>query len=208
MPAHASCLIRDAAQIAMLQYGEPSLTSLSFYADIDVFLKKMSQEPEPTIAFVPADYVGAVLSQFPNNPVLAYGPASNLSESFRYGVCDYLKEPWDAAEFWARVSRYIDRDFFKLSWAEIHADKHKTTINGHLVRLRPGAQSIFVCLLRTCGKVVLRKHLLQAINMRNPRSRLVDVYVAEIRTKIGAVLGYAQTQRIVSHPGAGYSLDR
>jgi hypothetical protein len=196
----------DAVQESLLRFSEPKLATFSFHDNTETFFIELSGCGPATVAVVPHDYVGRVTAAFPEVPILAFGPPLFLQDSFRAGVRDYLKDPWDAPEFWARISRHLDPAFYELSWAQIRADGSRTIVDGIPLRVKPGAHRLMRCLLNSCGKVVQRKHLLQAIGMLNPLSRLVDVYVVDLRNALNEITGYDHDPKIVSHRGRGYSL--
>lgn len=196
----------DAVQTALLISSEPKLTRLSFHHDFESFACELRENFENTVAFVPFSEVRRAVSVFPDLPLLAFGPPTYIHECFNAGVRDYLRTPWDAAEFWARISRHIDPCSYSFSWATIHATGTSTSINGTHLTLRPCTHQIFEFLVRARGKVVLRKYLLNAMSLGNPASRLIDVCIAELRQAIDK-LGLAKSEpRILSHYRQGYSI--
>jgi len=140
-------------------------------------------------------------------PVIAYGSASFISEAFILGCCDYLREPWDAEELWARVSRQAFEVRVGYPWGVMSVLRDR--IVGPLGErpLSYPEYRILAMLARHRGAVVTRQALFFALWGREaPDSRVVDMHVSHVRKKLHLVVPAGNGELIETAHGQGYCL--
>ena len=142
-------------------------------------------------------------------PMIAYGDSALLKHAFVTGVYDYMKEPWTVEELIERVDRLLDlwRERLVFRWGNIRLEGNFLWHAGRKAQLSYQECEILRVLLRQRGKAVPRDVLFYTIWGRLPqnRSRVIDVHVASINRKFGALIPATEKDRIVrSVRGTGY----
>jgi DNA-binding response OmpR family regulator len=78
----------------------------------------------------------------------------------------------------------------------------RVSLDGRDVALTPTEFALLAVLAEQAGRVMSRDRLLTALGDRNASGRAVDVYVAQVRAKLGAAAAIRTVR------GVGYALDR
>jgi len=160
------------------------------------------------IYICPCEEVQNVLSSCVTltSPIIAYGPAANLSLAIAAGAVDYMRDNWDLEELYFRCMRIIGQSNKKLSWATVFANGNSSLINDVPLALTQGQHRFFEILVSNAGKVLPQEAILCALYIHNPRSRVLSVYASELRHHIAGFIGTQATEILVSCYGQGYLL--
>jgi DNA-binding response OmpR family regulator len=146
-------------------------------------------------------------SNVEGTPVIAYGGSSAISEAFILGCCDYLREPWDAEELWARVSRQAFEVRIGYAWGALSVLRDRVVGPLGELPLSYPEYRILAMLARHRGGVVTRQALYFALWGREaPDSRVVDMHVSHIRKKLHVVVPPGNGELIETAHGQGYCL--
>jgi DNA-binding response OmpR family regulator len=129
------------------------------------------------------------------------------------GADDYLRKPFDQKELAARVRALLRRSKtigstsnFLFDQLEIIADEGMVRVNGKEVHLTRTEFKLLIELATNSGKVLSREDLLERVWGYDyfGDSRLVDVHVRRLRTKIE--MDPANPKYVVTVRGLGYKL--
>ncbi|MBB6100138.1 two-component system response regulator QseB [Deinobacterium chartae] len=124
------------------------------------------------------------------------------------GGDDYLTKPFDFRELRARLQALVRRagghadNLLRLPGdLEVDVSSHEVSLNGSRVRLTPREYALLECLALNPGRTFTRQGLIDRLwaGDRLVEPKIVDVYVASVRRKLGE--GVVETVR-----GAGYRL--
>lgn len=150
-----------------------------------------------------------------STPVLFLTNLSGIDdrvEGLAAGGDDYLVKPFDFEELMARLLALARRPILgpsptKLLVGDLEMDLVARTVrrSGEAIDLQPREFSLLEYLLRSEGRVVTRRMLLEQVWEYNfdPKTNIVETHISRLRTKIdrGRTPALIQTVR-----GAGYAL--
>jgi two-component system KDP operon response regulator KdpE len=138
------------------------------------------------------------LREWNQEPVMVISERAQVSDKVRAldsGADDYLIKPFDVAELLARL-RVLQRsqrgipDGPLLIEGElvVNLSTHEVTLRGEKLNFTPIEEALLYLLIRHQGKVVARKHLMRCIwgADSDDRTRELQVYIANLRAKLGA----------------------
>ena len=127
-------------------------------------------------------------------------------DGFARGADDCVTKPLSIAELTARMharlrSRALSETLVTAGSLSLDVSSNRASIDGQFVALSPRERSLLVAFLRHAGEVLSREELLRLVwDLEfDPRSNVVDVYVAALRRKLGP-------QIIETIRGRGYRL--
>ena len=125
-------------------------------------------------------------------PLVAYGPASQLSACFLAGCSDYLRTDFAIDELFHRVAALAPAPVLVWRGCVVTIEPRAIRLARAELPLRYAEYCILRTLLRNCGEVVARAALYRSFAVGSlGRSRAVDMHVANVRRKL---------DRLVEHP--------
>ena len=153
------------------------------------------------------------LGDVPIVMVTARSDSHDVVAGLEAGADDYLRKPFDPKELSARVRALLRRSKtigatsnFLFDQLEIIADEGLVRINGREVHLTRTEFKLLIELATNSGKVLSREDLLERVWGYDyfGVSRLVDVHVRRLRTKVE--MDPANPKYVVTVRGMGYKL--
>jgi DNA-binding response OmpR family regulator len=127
-------------------------------------------------------------------------------DGFARGADDCVAVPLSIPELTARMEarlrgREQSNTVVKAGSLSLDMSRNRAAIDGRVVALSPRESSLLAAFVRHAGEVLSRETLLRLVWELefDPRSNIVDVYVAALRRKLG-------TQVIETIRGRGYRL--
>ena len=145
--------------------------------------------------------------------VTARSDSHDVVAGLEAGADDYLRKPFDPKELSARVRALLRRSKtigapsnFSFDQLEIIADEGMVRISGQEVHLTRTEFKLLIELATNSGKVLSREDLLERVWGYDyfGDSRLVDVHVRRLRTKVE--VDPANPKYVVTIRGMGYKL--
>lgn len=149
-------------------------------------------------------------------PVLmltAKGDEDDVVRGFEAGANDYVIKPFSVRELSARLDALLRRSprasqgVFRVGAMEVDADRSQARALGQTIELTAREVRMLRVLSLDAGRIVSRRTLLRdAWDMNHPdavETRTVDVHVAKLRKKLGALGEVIETVR-----GQGYRVCR
>ncbi|MBI5881993.1 MAG: response regulator transcription factor [Elusimicrobia bacterium] len=123
-----------------------------------------------------------------------------VSEAFSWGVDDFVQKDCDPAELVARVRTVLRRRFEReeragasLSLGDVALDpgRHRCSVRGTKVSLRPREFELLEVLMRKAGRVLNRAYLLETVwgMTSDADTRAIDVTVSRLRRALGSRAG-------------------
>jgi len=153
------------------------------------------------------------LGDVPIVMVTARADSHDVVAGLEAGADDYLRKPFDPKELSARVRALLRRSKtigtttnFLFDQLEIIADEGMVRVNGKEVHLTRTEFKLLIELATNSGKVLSREDLLERVWGYDyfGDSRLVDVHVRRLRTKVE--MDPANPKYVVTVRGMGYKL--
>ncbi len=153
------------------------------------------------------------LGDVPIVMVTARSDSHDVVAGLEAGADDYLRKPFDPKELSARVRALLRRSKtigtttnFLFDQLEIIADEGMVRVNGREVHLTRTEFKLLIELATSSGKVLSREDLLERVWGYDyfGDSRLVDVHVRRLRTKVE--MDPANPKYVVTVRGMGYKL--
>ena len=153
------------------------------------------------------------LGDVPIVMVTARSDSHDVVAGLEAGADDYLRKPFDPKELSARVRALLRRSKtigtttnFLFDQLEIIADEGLVRVNGKEVHLTRTEFKLLIELATNSGKVLSREDLLERVWGYDyfGDSRLVDVHVRRLRTKVE--IDPANPKYVVTVRGMGYKL--
>ena len=153
------------------------------------------------------------LGDVPIVMVTARSDSHDVVAGLEAGADDYLRKPFDPKELSARVRALLRRSKtigtttnFLFDQLEIIADEGMVRVNGKEVHLTRTEFKLLIELATNSGKVLSREDLLERVWGYDyfGDSRLVDVHVRRLRTKVE--MDPANPKYVVTIRGLGYKL--
>ncbi len=153
------------------------------------------------------------LGDVPIVMVTARSDSHDVVAGLEAGADDYLRKPFDPKELSARVRALLRRSKtigtttkFLFDQLEIIADEGMVRVNGKEVHLTRTEFKLLIELATNSGKVLSREDLLERVWGYDyfGDSRLVDVHVRRLRTKVE--MDPANPKYVVTVRGMGYKL--
>ncbi|MCH2408624.1 MAG: response regulator transcription factor [Acidimicrobiales bacterium] len=153
------------------------------------------------------------LGDVPIVMVTARSDSHDVVAGLEAGADDYLRKPFDPKELSARVRALLRRSKtigtpsnFSFDQLEIIADEGMVRISGQEVHLTRTEFKLLIELATNPGKVLSREDLLERVWGYDyfGDSRLVDVHVRRLRTKVE--VDPANPKYVVTVRGMGYKL--
>ena len=153
------------------------------------------------------------LGDVPIVMVTARSDSHDVVAGLEAGADDYLRKPFDPKELSARVRALLRRSKtigapsnFSFDQLEIIADEGIVRISGQEVHLTRTEFKLLIELATNSGKVLSREDLLERVWGYDyfGDSRLVDVHVRRLRTKVE--IDPANPKYVVTVRGMGYKL--
>ena len=153
------------------------------------------------------------LGDVPIVMVTARSDSHDVVAGLEAGADDYLRKPFDPKELSARVRALLRRSKtigapsnFSFDQLEIIVDEGMVRINGQEVHLTRTEFKLLIELATNSGKVLSREDLLERVWGYDyfGDSRLVDVHVRRLRTKVE--IDPANPKYVVTVRGMGYKL--
>ena len=153
------------------------------------------------------------LGDVPIVMVTARSDSHDVVAGLEAGADDYLRKPFDPKELSARVRALLRRSKtigtttnFLFDQLDIIADEGMVRVNGREVHLTRTEFKLLIELATNSGKVLSREDLLERVWGYDyfGDSRLVDVHVRRLRTKVE--MDPANPKYVVPVRGMGYKL--
>ena len=153
------------------------------------------------------------LGDVPIVMVTARSDSHDVVAGLEAGADDYLRKPFDPKELSARVRALLRRSKtigtttnFLFDQLEIIADEGMVRVKGKEVHLTRTEFKLLIELASNSGKVLSREDLLERVWGYDyfGDSRLVDVHVRRLRTKVE--MDHANPKYVVTVRGLGYKL--
>lgn len=144
-------------------------------------------------------------------PLVAYGPASQLSACFLAGCCDYLRTEFAMDELFHRLAALAPVPILVWRGFVVTLEPRAIRLEQTELPLRYAEYRILRTLLRNCGEVVTRAALYRSFAVRSlGSSRAVDMHVANVRRKLDRLVSTPSTS-VARSPletvrGIGYRL--
>ncbi len=143
-------------------------------------------------------------------PVIVYGPSSLLVHAFHSGCTDYLKDPWEPAEFYVRLVKATSERFYLFRWGEISFFPFYAVLKGQIEALTPQEYLLLFVLRRCVGRAVSRKTLSYALwGEERMETRAIDMHISQLRRKLSRLVEGKETSpryTICTVHGQGYLL--
>jgi len=142
------------------------------------------------LAVIPADLYLNLAFDLRRAPSFAYGPTALMEASFAAGCLDYLREPWDLAELFARASRIRT---LRARGGDFTVELRdclltiSTPIEAEILLTEPERRLLRVLMLNA-GLPVPRRSLSFALwGEERAWSRAADVHISSLRKRLEAV---------------------
>ena len=159
------------------------------------FSPTMSPPAMWDLAVLPAEQILHLSSLIAQFPTILTGKKELVGEAFAAGCIDYLREDWTLDELYYRLEKFF-----------LQNDTQRTMIPQALARmLNFQERQIVQSLLDASGREVHRGELqLLLWGREKPKSRGIDMHIANIRNKIEQIPGMKDSISIVTVHGCGY----
>ncbi|BCM90974.1 KDP operon transcriptional regulatory protein KdpE [Abditibacteriota bacterium] len=130
------------------------------------------------------------------------------------GADDYLTKPIGVAELQARIrvalrhsrrkNTPVEEPMFQVDGLRVDLANRKVTLNENELRLTPIEYKLLAYLVRSSGKVIRHRELLQAVwgEEYSTETNYLRIYIKHLRDKIGDDAG--NPRFILNEPGIGY----
>ena len=168
--------------------------------------------PQTDVVLIPASLCANCLSskQFGETgpSIIAYGAAQFLESCYLRGCDDYLKDPWDGDELAFRLSSFAPPTEFFVGNVKVRVESDRLISEMGTTGLTDAERALLGVLINRAGLPVPREALFYAVwGVSGGASRLVDVYVSRLRSRLREVgpPGHA-AEALSSIRGVGYSL--
>ena len=155
-------------------------------------------------------------SKIPIIVISARGRESDKISALDLGADDYVAKPFAIGELMARVRAALRRSAVlapyqvggtvRFGSVEVDLEKREVTVSGRVVHLTPNEYRLLQTLVKSAGKVVTQRQLLNDVWGPNQieQSQYLRVYMANLRRKLEA--DPARPQFFQTEPGVGYRL--
>ena len=155
-------------------------------------------------------------SKVPIIVISARGRESDKISALDLGADDYVAKPFAIGELMARVRAALRRsavlapyqvgETVRFGNVEVDLEKREVTVNGQVVHLTPNEYRLLQTLVKSAGKVLTQRQLLNDVWGPNQleQSQYLRVYMANLRRKLEA--DPARPQFLQTEPGVGYRL--
>lgn len=194
--------------------------TLRHYPSIETFSAEMRSDRRggrrrsgsnelPDLLVVPATSIASftMTGVFRIIPILMYGSRALLAPAFLFGCADFLRDPWSPEEFWIRAERWTTRVRVRYPWGDLALQAGSLTGPQGAVHLERTERIIFRMLAQFRDEPVYRSDLRLAVCGDDRRdSRVVDVYISRLRTKVRRVIPPGVPDPILTVHRQGYSL--
>ena len=131
-----------------------------------------------------------------------------------YGADDFINKPFGVGELMARLraalrhrmQRAGEAPVVRAGGLEIDTVRHRVTRGGEDIKLTPKEFDLLAVLARHAGKVVMHKHILNAVwgPAHEEDTQYLRVYIGQLRQKIEE--DPAEPSIVLTEPGIGYRL--
>ena len=137
-----------------------------------------------------------------------------------HGADDYLTKPCNPRELVARIRAVVrrlkpssdqnlfgDLQYFEIGDVVLDKEARRCTLGGELLRLTNTEFDLLEILLRSQGRIVSRKDLVQKVLDRelSPFDRSIDVHISNLRRKLGTYPDGADRIRGIRNVGYIYA---
>lgn len=221
-------IIEDEADIAELvsYFLEKEGFEVFHFLNGEDFLEEISRLPIPELILLDLMLPGIdglelfrylqADDRWKHVPVIMVTAKDDLADvvlGLELGADDYVTKPFHPRELVARIKAVTRRntipkesssDFLKVGPFTLFYRQLKVEVGGTMVELSWREFRIFEILLKNPGMIFSREKIIDLIwgNDSYPIDRIVDVYVANIRKKLGNFASHLQTIR-----GVGYKIE-
>jgi response regulator RpfG family c-di-GMP phosphodiesterase len=147
--------------------------------------------------------------QFKMIPFIVYGNVNYIDRAFILGASDFIKDPWNFNEIETRSFRFLQKDILECSWGNIIFSNEIIKANNMEIPFSVNEYKILSLLLNNKNKVVSRLNINYRLNIENKDSRVIDVYINSIRSKINSLSENKENGKIIIKTirGKGYTIN-
>lgn len=181
------------------------------YTQIVNFTYLISNEPQKSadMLFLPVSQINlsTLYPEFKFIPFMIYGNIKFIEKSFLVGCCDFLKDPWSFNELEIRTSRLINRDAIVVNQIVITFTNNFIKSKFRELPLTVNEYKILSVLTNNMDKIISRQSLYYRLGIKNEKSRVIDVYLNSIRSKISKIIPGNEIKIIQTVRGKGYTIN-